>query len=97
MSIFEGHKLNVKSSTEAELVGIDNALPGILWGKYFIEAQGHVIDYTIILEDNKSTILHTTNGNMSSSKKTKHISHIFFKLKIGSPVEISKSSMIPLV
>ena len=29
MSIFKGHKLNVKSSTKADLVGIYNALPDI--------------------------------------------------------------------
>ena len=30
-------KLNVKSSTECELMGIHDAIPQIMWGKYFIE------------------------------------------------------------
>ena len=30
------HKINVKSSTEAELVGLDDDLGNILWGKYFL-------------------------------------------------------------
>jgi hypothetical protein len=32
-------KLNVRSSCEGELVGIDDTLPHILWARYFIEAQ----------------------------------------------------------
>jgi hypothetical protein len=31
-------KLNTKSSTEAELVGIDDVLPQALWTKHFMEA-----------------------------------------------------------
>ena len=38
MNMLKSHKLNVKGSTELEVVGIDNALPDILWGKYFTEA-----------------------------------------------------------
>ena len=33
MSLSKGHKINVKSYTELELVGIDDSLPDILWGK----------------------------------------------------------------
>ena len=33
MSMSKAHKLNTNSSTEAELVGVYNALPVILWGK----------------------------------------------------------------
>ena len=32
-------KLNTGISTEAELVGIDDALKHIMWGLYFIQAQ----------------------------------------------------------
>ena len=75
MSMSRGQKLNTKSSTESELVGIDDALPQILWGKYFIEAQGYTVEHNILLQDNKSTILLATNGKFSSSKK-KSISKI---------------------
>ena len=40
MAMSKAHKLNTKSSTEAELVGVYDALPDILWGNYFLEAQG---------------------------------------------------------
>ena len=32
-------KLNTGSSTETELVGIDDALKHIMWGLYFIQSQ----------------------------------------------------------
>ena len=77
MSMSKAQKLNTGSSTESELVGVHDALPDILWGKYFLEAQGHKIDHNVLLQDNKSTILLATNGKMSSLKKTKHIRHRF--------------------
>ena len=57
MSMSRGQKLNTKSSTESELFGFDDALPQILWERYFIEAQGYTVEHNILLQDNKSTIL----------------------------------------
>ena len=81
MSFSRGQKLNVRSSTECELVGVDDAIPQMMWGKYFIEAQGWTVDHNILYQDNKSTILLATNGRSSSSKRTKHIHHRFFLVK----------------
>ena len=66
-------KLNTKSSTEAELVGVAEVLPQVLWTRYFIEAQGYTCTSTIIHQDNKSSILLEENGMASSSKRTRHI------------------------
>ena len=49
-------KLNVRSFCEGELVGIDDALPTILWTRYFIEGQGYTVDQNVLFQDNKSTI-----------------------------------------
>ena len=81
MSMSKAHKINTKRSTEAEPVGVYDALPDILWGKYFLEAQGYKVEHNVLLQDNKSTILLATNGMMSSLKKTKHIRHRFFLIK----------------
>ena len=81
MSFSRGQKLNVRSSTECELVGIDDAMPQMMWGKYFIEAQGWTVEHNILYQDNKSTILLATNGRSSSSKRTKHINHRYFLAK----------------
>ena len=56
-SMSEKQKLNTKSSTEAELVGADDAAATILWTKLFIEAQDNPIDENILYQDNKSATL----------------------------------------
>jgi hypothetical protein len=66
-------KLNTKSSTEAELVGVNDVLPQALWTKYFLKEQGYGCDETVIYQDNTSAILLERNGRTSSSKRTRHI------------------------
>ena len=73
-------KLNTGSSTEAELVGIDDALKHIMCGLYFIQAQGYEITKNIIMQDKKSTILMAKNGRFSCSKRTKHIKNRYFMI-----------------
>jgi hypothetical protein len=70
-------KLNTKSSTEAELVGVDDVLPQALWTKYFMEAQGYGVT-TILNQDNQSTIKLSENGKASSGKGTRHINIRYF-------------------
>jgi hypothetical protein len=70
-------KLNTKSSTEAELIGIDDVLPQALWTKYFLEAQGYGTD-TLLHQDNQSTIKLSENGKASSGKGTRHINIRYF-------------------
>jgi hypothetical protein len=74
-------KLNVRSSTECELVGTYDILPTILWCKYFIESLGYEVEHNILMQDNKSAILLEQNGRMSSSKRTKHIKARYFLIK----------------
>ena len=66
-------KLNTRSSTETEIVGVDDCMPSVLWTRYFMEAQGYGIQENIVFQDNKSAILMEKNGKASSSKRTKHI------------------------
>jgi hypothetical protein len=70
-------KLNTKSSTEAELVGVDDVLPQALWTTYFMEAQGYGVS-TILNQDNQSTIKLCENGKASSGKGTRHINIRYF-------------------
>ena len=72
-------KLNTKSSMEAKLVAIDNAMGQILWTRHFLVDQGVPVPVTTIYQDNKSTILLSENGKASSSKCTKHLYvHYYF-------------------
>jgi hypothetical protein len=73
-------KLNTRSSTEAELVGADDASIMILWTKLFMEEQGYEIKKNILYQDNKSTILLENNGKRSSSKRTRAINIRYFFL-----------------
>ena len=66
-------KLNTRSSTESELVAVDDYMPAILWTRYFLEAQGYGVRENIVYQDNLSAILLEKNGKASSSKRTKHI------------------------
>jgi hypothetical protein len=66
-------KLNTRSSTESELVAVDDCMPGVLWTRYFLEAQGYGVKENIVYQDNLSAMLLEKNGKASSSKRTKHI------------------------
>jgi len=66
-------KLNTRSSTESELVGVDDMMPIVVWSRYFLMAQGYGVTQNILLQDNKSSILLEKNGRASSGKRTRHI------------------------
>jgi hypothetical protein len=72
-SISRKQRLNTKSSTEAELFGVDDVTTMILWTKLFSEAQGYHISGNVVHQDNKSAILLERNGKRSSSKQTRAI------------------------
>ena len=63
------HKLNSKSSTEAELISVSNGINQVLWTKYFLEYQGYVVNSSTIYQDNKASILLERNGKRSSKKE----------------------------
>ena len=71
-------KINTKSSTEAELVGVDDAMGQIIWTRNFLQSQGYSADKNIIYQDNMSAMLLENNGKLSSSKRTKHINVRYF-------------------
>ena len=81
------HKLNSKSSTEAELISISDGINQVLWMKYFLEYQGYVVNSSTIYQDNKASILLKWNGKRSSKKGTRFINIRYFfitnKIKNG--------------
>jgi len=74
-------KINTKSSTETELVAVDDKLGDILWMRYFLESQGYTIDDNIIYQDNMSTLSLEKNGRISGSGRTKHIRAKYYLVK----------------
>ena len=72
-------KINTRSSTEAELVGVNDAMTMILWAKHFLEAQGYPVQENIIYQDNESSMKLEKYGRQSSGKKTRHLDrHYYF-------------------
>ena len=77
-SISTKQKLNTRSSTEAELVGVNDAMGLIIWSRRFLEGQGYNITDNVVYQDNQSAMLLENNGKMSSSKNTRHIHIRYF-------------------
>ena len=74
-------KLNVKSSTEAELVGVSDYLPYNIWLLMFLEAQGYRIVDNVLYQDNQSTILMLKNGRNSCTGNSRHVNIKYFFVK----------------
>ena len=66
-------KLNTKSSTETEIVSVEDCISQVIWTDHFMEAQGCDSRGTVICQDNKSAMLLERKGKFSSSERTKHI------------------------
>ena len=71
-------KVNARSSTEAELISVDDGIAKILWTKYFMEAQGIKITTNIIYRDNTSSMKLEENGKSSSGRRTRHFNIKYF-------------------
>jgi hypothetical protein len=81
IGMLKKQKSNTRSSTECELVGVDDAMPQVMWTRHFIEAQGFGINDNILAQDNLRTMLLEKEGKQSSSKRTKHIRARYFFIK----------------
>jgi hypothetical protein len=71
-------KIVSRSSTEAELIGVYDVMPQVMWTRHFLKAQGYDTVDSVIHQDNKSAILLEKNGRASSSKRTRHINIRYF-------------------
>ena len=72
-------KLNKGSSTESEVVGVDDMASNILWKICFIEDQGNNVEKNILYQDNNSCILLDMNGRKSAGLRILFMNiHYFF-------------------
>ena len=71
-------KINVKSSTEAELVALAEYLPYNLWLLMFLREQGYEIANNAIFQDNKSAILIEKNGRNFCTRNSRHTDVRYF-------------------
>ena len=77
-SMSRKQKLNSRSSTEAELIGVDDAITQVLWTRLFMEEQGYPIEENIVFQDNTSCILLAKNGRQSAGKRSRAINIRYF-------------------
>ena len=71
-------KINNRSSTEAELVAVDDKISKIIWLKLFMEKQGFDPTPNILHQDNQSTIKLQENRTESCGKRTRHFNIKYF-------------------
>jgi hypothetical protein len=64
--------INTRSSTEAEIVAVDDAVGHVLWVARFVQSQGYDIQNTLY-QDNRSAILLENNGRASAGKRSRHM------------------------
>ena len=72
------HKFNTRSSTESEIMSLDQMMPEVCWTYNFMEGQGYPVDFSEIFQDNISVQLLAVIRKLSSLKRTKHIKAKFF-------------------
>ena len=73
-------KLVARSSTESELVALDEGCLHLLWFRLILEFLGYPQQPAVIAQDNKSTIVVCESGH-SRSGRIKHMSIRFFFIK----------------
>ena len=71
-------KINTRSTTESELVGVSEYLPYDIWYILFYAEQGYKIDLNILFQDNESAIKMEKNGRNSCTGNSRHIYIKFF-------------------
>jgi hypothetical protein len=82
-------KVNSRSSTESEIVGVDDEIHKVVWAKRFVEHQGFKVKLNIVYQDNTSSMKLEQNGKASSGKRTRHFDiKIFYVTDLVSRDEV---------
>ena len=69
-----------RSSTEAELIGLHDSLPQVLWLQQLMEDMGYKPETAVVYQDNKSTIMLAEKGKTNRGK-SKYIALRYFYAK----------------
>ncbi len=82
-------RANSRSSTESEIIGVDDEIHKVVWAKRFIEYQGFKVKHNIVYQDNTSSMKLEQNGKASSGKRTRHFDiKIFYVTDLVSRNEV---------
>ena len=75
-------KLNTKSSSELEVVGVSDYVPYPIWVELFLGDQGYDLQENIVYEDNQSLMKLEKNGRKLCRQKSQHTHIRFFLLSM---------------
>ena len=72
-------KLNTKSSTEAEIVGVSDASGHIIWTRDFLTFQGYDVGPAILHQDNQSSMALINKGysTLTSPESTREVKVVY--------------------
>ena len=74
-------KVNSRSSTEAELIGVDDMIAKVVWTSNFAKMQGLRPSSTTLYQDNNAAIILETKGIASAGKRMKHLNIKYYFVK----------------
>ena len=74
-------KLNTRSTTESEVVGVSEYLPYDIWQVNFFKEQGYDVRNNYIYQDNESAMKLEINGRNSCTGNSRHVDIKFFWVK----------------
>jgi hypothetical protein len=72
-SLTQKQCINMKSLTEAELVGVNDGMLLVLWTRNFLTTQGFEVKDNLVFQDNQSAILLEKSGKALSGQWTHHL------------------------
>ena len=74
-------KLNTKSSTKGEVVGMSKYITYNIWLLNFLKSDGYEVQHNVIYQDNQSAIQMEKNGRNSCTGNSRHIDVRYFFTK----------------
>jgi hypothetical protein len=74
-------KLVSRSSTESELIALNEGLPEVIWARQFMEHLGFKQDISTVFEDNQSSIILANKSRGVTISRTKHIQVRYYYVK----------------
>ena len=72
------HRINLRSSAESEIIGVENNMPGVIWTLCFFGGNGLNVNKNIVYQDNQSAIIMERNRKYLHGKKNRHIDMRYF-------------------
>ena len=71
-------KTVTRSSTEAELIGVDDVISQVIWTRLFLIEQGYDVKDNVVYRDNQASMKLEQNGKKSSGQRTRHLNIKYF-------------------